>query len=193
MEEVRDKARKIEANPDKERRKLADDPIKVVRGPGDALFITDHHRGADAWLLAGHPEAICQLGSRPPFGTGAQFWADLTRDHLVHLEDADGRPIAPAQLPPDLARMPDDPYRSLAWLVRKKGGLCRSEMPQQEFAEFVWADWFRERPELPSGAVRVSAAGVLQTALGLARGPEAREVSGYVGEKPRGLECPEEP
>src|SRR5450756_955783 len=49
MEEVRDKADKIKAKPGKACQKLASDPIKVVRGPGGALFITDHHHGADAW------------------------------------------------------------------------------------------------------------------------------------------------
>jgi hypothetical protein len=48
MEEVRDKADKIKAKPGKACQKLANDPIKVVRGPGGALFITDHHHGANA-------------------------------------------------------------------------------------------------------------------------------------------------
>ncbi len=192
MEEVRDKVRKIEANRDKEWRDLVDDPIKVIRGPGGALFITDHHHGADAWRLAGRPEAICQLGSRPPFSTDEQFWADLAKDHLVHLEDIGGGPIVPAQLPPDLTHTPDDPYRSLAWLVRKSGGFCRSEMPQKEFAEFLWADWFRKRPELPASAVQASATGVLPTALALARRPDAQAVPGYVGNKPPGFKCPKE-
>ena len=192
MEEVRDKVRKIEAKPNKEWQDLVDDPIKVVRGPGGALFIIDHHHGANAWRLAGRSEVICQLGSRPPFSTEAQFWADLTKDHLVHLENSVGDPVTPAQLPPDLAHTPDDPYRSLAWLVRKESGFCRSKMPQKEFAEFLWADWFRRRPELQDSSVRTSAAGMLPTALKLARGPEAHAVLGYIGDQPPGFKCPKE-
>ena len=74
MEEVHDKARRIVAKPEKEWQDLVDDPIKVVRGPGAALFITDHHHGADAWRLAGHPAALCQIGARSPFSMEAQFW-----------------------------------------------------------------------------------------------------------------------
>jgi hypothetical protein len=91
MEEVRDKADKIKAKPGKECRKLASDPIKVVRGPGGALFITDHHHGADAWLLAERPFALCEIADRAPASTEAEFWSDLTRDHLVRLADANGK------------------------------------------------------------------------------------------------------
>jgi hypothetical protein len=189
MEEVRDKVQRIAAKPNREWRDLAADPIKVVRGPSAALFITDHHHGADAWRLADHPIALCKIDDRPPYATEAEFWSGLARDHLVRLADADGKPLTPAQLPSSLELMPDDPYRSLAWLLRKKNGFCRSEMPQKEFAEFLWADWLRKRPELPVDAVRTSAAGMLPTALGLARSSAAQAMPGYVGAKPAGFKC----
>jgi hypothetical protein len=189
MEEVRDKAQRIAAKPEKEWRDLVKDPIKVIRGPGDALFITDHHHGADAWRLVGHPVALCKIGERPPFATEAEFWSGLVRDRLVRLADADGEPLPPAQLPSSLKLMPDDPYRSLAWLLRKKDGFCRSEMPQKEFAEFLWADWLRTQPELPADVVRASAASMLPTALALARSPAAQAMPGYVGTKPTADKC----
>ncbi len=192
MEEVRDKADKIKAKPGKECRKLASDPIKVVRGPGGALFITDHHHGADAWRLAERPFALCEIADRAPPSSEAQFWSDLTKDHLVRLADADGKSISPEQLPRDLAQLPDDPYRSLAWRLRKNDGFCRSIMPQKEFAEFIWADWLRKRPELPVDAVRASAKRMLPTALALARSPAAKDVPGYVGDKPSGFKCPDD-
>lgn len=190
MEEVRDKADKIRAKPDKACQKLASDPIKVVRGPGDALFITDHHHGADAWRLAERPFALCEIEDRAPISSEAQFWSDLIKDHLVRLADADGRPIGPEQLPSDLAQLPDDPYRSLAWRLRKSDGFCREIMPQKEFAEFIWADWLRTRPELPFEAVRASAKKMLPIALALARSSAAKNVPGYVGDKPSGFKCP---
>jgi hypothetical protein len=88
--------------------------------------------------------------------------------------------------------LPDDPYRSLAWRLRKNDGFCRSIMPQKEFAEFVWADWLRMRPELPVDAVRASAEKMLPTALALARSPAAKDVPGYVGDKPSGFKCPDD-
>ena len=47
-----------------------------------------------------------------------------------------------ADLPRRLQDLPDDPYRTLAWLVRKNEGFCKSS---QEFAEFTWADWMRNQ------------------------------------------------
>jgi hypothetical protein len=108
------------------------------------------------------------------------------------LADADGKSIGPEQLPSGLAQLPDDPYRSLAWRLRKNDGFCRSTMPQKEFAEFVWADWLRMRPELPVDAVRASAKKMLPTALALARSPAAKDVPGYVGDKPSGFKCPDD-
>jgi hypothetical protein len=192
MEEVRDKADKIKAKPGKACQKLASDPIKVVRGPGGALFITDHHHGADAWRLAERPFALCEIADRAPLSSEAQFWSDLKKDHLVRWADADGKSISPEQLPGGLAQLPDDPYRSLAWRLRKNDGFCRSIMPQKEFAEFVWADWLRMRPELPVDAVRASAEKMLPTALALARSPAAKDVPGYVGDKPSGFKCPDD-
>lgn len=191
MEEVRDKAQKIAAKPDKECGKLASDPIKVIRGPGGALFITDHHHGADAWRLADRPIALCEIGDRAPSSSEAEFWSDLTMNHLVRLADAYGKSISPERLPIGLAELPDDPYRSLAWRLRKSDGFCRSTMPQKEFAEFIWADWLRARPELPVDAVRASAKKMLPTALALARSPAAKDVPGYVGDKPLGFKCPD--
>lgn len=193
MEEARDKARKITSKPNKEWQDLVDDPIKVVRGPGGALFITDHHHGADAWRLAGRPIALCQISTRPPFSTEAHFWSDLVADRLVRLADAEGEPLTPAQLPSSLERMPDDPYRTLAWHLRRSGGFCRSHMPQKEFAEFIWADWLRKRPELPKPGVSASASSLLPTAMTLARSGAAQNMPGYVGNKPTGFECPKEP
>ncbi len=51
----------------------------------------------------------------------------------MHLEDAEDRPLTPAQFPPSLERTTDDTYRSLAWRVRKEDGFCRAEMPWRAF------------------------------------------------------------
>ena len=44
MKEVAYKEKSISEHPKRERRKLEQDSIKVVAGPGGKLFITDHHR-----------------------------------------------------------------------------------------------------------------------------------------------------
>jgi hypothetical protein len=192
IEEARDKAKRIATEPKKEWQSLAGDPIKVIRGPGNSLYITDHHHGAYAWQLAGHPIALCKIENIPQFSTEAEFWSGLVQDRLARLADENGKPITPAQLPSRLELLPDDPYRTLAWLLRKRHGFCRSEMPQKEFAEFIWADWLRGRPELSAASVRSSAASVLPTALALARSASAQAMPGYVGTTAKGFKCGKE-
>jgi Putative ParB-like nuclease len=60
----------------------------------------------------------------------------------VRLKNESGVDIEASQLPRTLEAMADDPYRSLAWFVRQKGGFCKSP---KEFAEFDWADRFRSK------------------------------------------------
>lgn len=189
LEQVRYGAARIAERADHAWAALRADPIKVVTGPGGALFILDHHHGAGAWLLAGYTEGVCQVMPRPPFRTEAEFWAGLEADHLVRLADADGKPIGPEQLPRSLGFMPDDPYRTLAGHLRRAGGFCRAAM-QLEFAEFTWADWLRTRPELPVGTVRTASASLVPAAMALVRSPAARGVPGYAGDLPPGARCP---
>ena len=192
LEEVNSKAEKIRSDPDGEFHDLLKDPIKVVHGPDGGLYITDHHHGADAWRLAGHPMALCQFVDAAAYTGEAEFWSDLSARKLVHLEGADGKAITPAQLPGSLAAMPDDPYRSLAWRLRKKGGFCRAKMEHVEFAEFVWADWLRSRLPLPSATPGTSTKALVPEALALARSKDASGTPGYVGDEPPGYQCPDQ-
>ena len=145
MREVQQKADKIKKKPEKEEGKLAADPIKVVRGPDAQLFVTDHHHGARAWLLAGYSSGICSIEPGPSSTDPEKFWPELEALKKVHLENKDGVAIAPDALPKSIEQLPDDPYRTLAWMVRKENGFCRSLMKQKEFAEFIWADWMRNK------------------------------------------------
>src|SRR5262249_1935310 len=149
MKEVAYKEEEISDNPKHQRKKLKKKPIEVVVGPGGQLFITDHHHGAKAWLGAEtkwREKGLCKVVNSKKdlpsdFGTDKdKFWKALKRRKLVWLKNERGVRIKPSQLPKTLEAMPDDPYRSLAWFVRENGGFCKSP---SEFAEFVWADWFR--------------------------------------------------
>jgi hypothetical protein len=88
-----------------------------------------------------------------------------------------------------LEQLPDDPYRTLAWMVRKKDGYCRALMDQREFAEFIWADWMRSRAEFPAAQVAAAPDKLLKTALKLAESPAAEGLPGYVGDKPASFTC----
>jgi hypothetical protein len=151
------------------------------------LFVTDHHHGARAWLLAGYSSGICSIEPDPSSSDPATFWPRIEDLKKVHLKNKDGAVITPDALPTSLEQLPDDPYRTLAWMVRKKGGFCRARMLQKEFAEFIWADWMRGRVELPPAQVAAAPKQFLETALKLAKSPAAASLPGYVGEK----RCPD--
>jgi hypothetical protein len=148
--EVAKKVKDISDDLAKERRDLANDPIKVVQGPGSDLFVVDHHHGALAWLKAGYTAGSCQfLDVKLPSEPDA-FFAAADGQKLARLKDENGATIAPDRLPKTLGAEPDDPYRTLAWLVRKADGFCRALMdPAPPFAEFAWADWLRPRLDAP--------------------------------------------
>jgi hypothetical protein len=187
MVEVQHKADKIKKNLGKEEDKLAADPIKVVRGPGGQLFVTDHHHGARAWLLAGYPSGVCSIERDLSSADPEKFWSQLKDLKKVHLENKDGLAIVPDALPKSLEQLPDDPYRSLAWMVRKDDGFCRERMEQKEFAEFIWADFMRDK--FPAAEVAAAPQKLRKAAVELARSPAAAGLPGYVGEKPASLTC----
>jgi hypothetical protein len=189
MEEVKKKAKDIK-NKEKTRLDLAYDPIKIVRGPNGLLYVTDHHHGARAWLEERQTMGTCQIQSDTISTDPTQFWVDLKDKKLVRLFDQNGNPITEAQLPTTLRALPDDPYRTLAWRVRKSDGFCRALMTEnKEFAEFQWADWFRKRPELPYANVKDWAKNMLPAALRLAKDgtiandPAEKKLPGYRGDK----------
>jgi hypothetical protein len=183
---------RITDDPKHERRKLEDDPIKVVAGVGGQLFIIDHHHTAEAWLGAKTEwgtNALCKIvnsekGLPPEFKTEDEFWAALKAAGLARLKNESGIDIDPAQLPKTLEAMADDPYRSLAGLVRQKGGFCKSS---REFAEFAWADWFRSKSatldiqNLPSDPNDKNA--TMDEAVEMAHSSEAESLPGYSAAK----------
>lgn len=200
MEEVMDKAKDIGSGK-KTRLDLAYDPIKIVRGP-NGLYVTDHHHGARAWLEAGQNMGTCQIQSDPISTDPTQFWVDLNTLKLVRLADKDGKSITATQLPTTLRDLPDDPYRTLAWRVRKGDGFCRALMTgNKEFAEFQWADWLRKRAEFknPPGPNQNWSKNKRAVAVELAKDPTkandpfVKSLPGYRGDKPLAYTCPPDP
>jgi hypothetical protein len=198
MVEVRAKASDIIQNCNAEWKHLSRKPIEVIKGPDSNLYIVDHHHGAAAWLLAGHPQAQCVIVDRKISGSKDEFLAELEKgceadpnsqakpghNCKVHLEDKNGNKLAVGRLPDGLAQMGDDPYRSLAWYVRNAGGFCRSDMNSKDFAEFVWADWLRPRVTLPANWTPENGKTAANEAMELVTSDVAKNVPGWVGKNP---------
>src|SRR5580704_12289009 len=105
-----------------------------------------------------------------------QFWKWMfkSRNGYPFCQFGEG-PRKALYLPRDIRGLADDPYRSIAWFVRKSGAFENSD---RNFAEFQWANFFRSRRLLdrygPQGMPRA-----LIKAAKLAQSPAAKHLPGF--------------
>ena len=83
-------------------------------------------------------------------------------------------------LPKSIKDMKDDPYRSLAGVLRRAGGFAKDTTP---FSDFLWADFLRRR--IKRRAVEKDFDATLDQALKLAKQEEAGYLPGWCGPVPR--------
>ena len=104
-----------------------------------------------------------------------EFYAVTRAMGLFYDRDQYGvGPHDPNHLPEDVRGMADDPFRSVAWQVRKRGGYEKSDEP---FAEFQWAQYFRER--LKTYPTRADFEKAVVEAMRLVHDPAAKGLPGY--------------
>jgi hypothetical protein len=167
---------------DKLRYLLRTTKIPVVVSPWLTLYVVDHHH----FLFACWHSGICEVKvdvvkdySDVPL-TFVEFWERMTVNNLAYLYDQFGDgPRNPIYLPRDVRGMAEDPYRALAWVVRQEGGYDNTEEP---FAEFKWADFFREHDLLvPDGAAHDVFQRAFKIGMHLAKSSSAKGLPGYTG------------
>lgn len=177
MIEVSDKRAKLEALKKHEQKDfLLERPIPAVWGPDGKLYITDHHHLGRAAEEAGIDTGFFSVEedfSKLPI---AQFWPRMSAAKWAHPIDQFGKPCPFERIPDHLAKLIDDPYRSLAGYVRDAGGYEKSPTA---FCEFQWADFFR--PRVTIGPSRDDFNRAVTLALKLASSPEAAGLPGYKG------------
>jgi hypothetical protein len=185
MAEIEHNAKKFKKLGSKKLRRLVRKTrVPVVVSPWRELYITDRHHYVFACSLLGIRKVrIHIIKDRSRSRTSyREFWRQMARQRLAYMHDQFGDgPRSPLYLPNDIRGLADDPYRSLAWLVRKEGGFENSDEP---FAEYKWAGLFRRRRLLESQGRRGLRAALKQS-LDVARSPAARNLPGYIGGKKR--------
>jgi hypothetical protein len=181
-QEVRKKRKRFRtmaATPGKLERYLRRNPVVVVRGPEDALYVIDRHHTALSLFKEGFETAPIRVAHDFSHLSQERFWEKMKAMTLLHLRDQNGTLRALEKLPGNLDGMKDDPYRSLAWFARKAGGFEKVSTP---YAEFEWADYFRARIE--KELVGSDFAEARRKAAQLAKDPAAEKLPGYVGMTP---------
>jgi hypothetical protein len=156
---------------------LAAHPMPAVIGPGQKLYITDHHHLARAAMDGGVKVACFEIeADLSSLGTD-EFWAKMDENSWVHPLDQNGVRHRYVSLPDHLSQLIDDVYRSLAGFVRDSGGF---EKTRTAFAEFIWADFFRRNVSIEDVTADFQKA--VQHAQRLARSPIAKGIPGFKGD-----------
>lgn len=150
--------------------------IPVILGPGQALFVIDHHHLARALNDEGQKEIFVTIVDDLHKLDEGAFWTVLDFHAWTHPYDARGKRRDFADLPKSVKGLKDDPFRSLAGELRRIGGFAKDTTP---FSEFLWADFLRRR--IKGKAVEKDFDGTLEKALELAKSPEADYLPGWCG------------
>lgn len=148
----------------------------AVLGPDEAYYIVDHHHLGIALIEEGQKEVWVTRLDDMSWLDPAVFWHTMEFRSWAYPYDHRGRRRDYADMPRKLTRMQNDPYRSLAGLVREGGGYAKDLAP---FSEFLWADFFRQRV----GARLIADEQPRATRMGikLARSSDARYLPGWIG------------
>ena len=149
----------------------------IVIGPKGVPYLLDHQHLARVLQRSGASKVLyAEVKENWSDLSVQEFWTRMKAHEWVYLHDETGKgPVDPANLPQTIEAMRDDPYRSVAWLVRKDGGYLDTSAP---FADFQWADFFRARIHLGNDTNVLDAAA--QEGMKLARSPEAKALPGYI-------------
>jgi len=150
--------------------------IPVVLGPKSRSYVIDHHHLARALHDEGVPHVLTTLVSDLSRLDQDAFWVVLDNRGWMHPFDDTGKRRGYDAIPKTVAQLIDDPYRSLAGVLRRSGGFAKDTTP---FSEFLWADFLRRRIERKR--IEKNFANTVEEALCLARSREADYLPGWCG------------
>jgi hypothetical protein len=177
LREAQTRAEKIRALPDKHKDKLVrTHVIPVVKGPKDRYYVIDHHHLCRSLLIAGHEQVTVTVVLNLSMLEKDAFWVFMDNRGLTHPFDDAGKRRHYRDIPKTIEDLADDPFRSLAGALRRKGGYAKDTTP---FSEFLWADFLRRRFDRKDAEKDFDA--TLQAAYELAKKPDAGYLPGWCG------------
>ncbi|MGA2399909.1 MAG: ParB-like protein [Steroidobacteraceae bacterium] len=153
---------------------LAAHPMPVVLGPGQRMYITDHHHLARAAYDLKIAQACFEVEDDLSTLSQDIFWIHMNKESWVHPLDQHGVRHRYDSIPRTLDKLVDDVYRSVAGFVRDAGGYDKTHTA---FAEFIWADYFRRNIAVED--VLQDFADAVKQGMALARDPMAKRIPGF--------------
>jgi hypothetical protein len=151
----------------------------AVLGPRGRYHIVDHHHLGLALLQEGVERVSVMMLADLSYLAPAIFGRVMEQRNWAHPFDEAGERRNFDAIPTRIQQLVDDPYRSLAGLLRGAGGYAKDTSP---FAEFLWADYLR--PHITLAQIGKSMDAAVREALGLAKSPLARYLPGWSGVTP---------
>ena len=133
--------------------------VPVIIGLDSFYLIDRHHLVRSLWEAAGdknksemtrkNARAVVKVVENWQFiESPRRFWKAMNKRHWVYPYDSyGGGPLNVGDLESHIKKLINDPYRSLAWYVRKRFGYFK-DPSNPIFAEFKWANFFRTRLQL---------------------------------------------
>jgi hypothetical protein len=158
----------------------------VIIGPGGIFYITDHHHLARALYEVGASKTYCTIVDNLSNAKADDFWKQLKENNEVYLEDQDGNPINPNDLPSSVKDLRNDPFRSLAGSVRESCGFEKGDTSSsgEDYLEFRWADYLRAhwaQTGIATKDIDTNFDSATDAALHLAAEKDAASLPGYTG------------
>ena len=181
LHQVTAKANKLRKMKHKEQKRyLAARPVPVVLDRDRRTYLIDrHHLCAACQRSEIHKVYIIVVADFSDSKSDGEFWTRMRKAHYTLLHGARGENITPENLPLSIHELPDDPYRSLAGLVRRMKAIQKVDIP---FSEFMWADFFRKHLEINVVKDMLRHANVA-SAVDIACSDLARNIPGYIGRR----------
>lgn len=175
--EVETRSAKLKALAEQDGEKLVrKHVIPVVKGPKEKYYVIDHHHLCRAMLLAGSKQVSVTVVLNLVRLEKDAFWVFMDNRGLVHPFDVQGKRCDYKDIPKSIEDLMDDPFRSLAGALRRKGGYAKDTTP---FSEFLWADFLRRRFDRKDLEKNFDAA--IEAAFELAKKRDADHLPGWCG------------
>lgn len=152
----------------------------AIIGPDKNYYITDRHHTSFSIYNSNIPEKYKRLEikvlhdwSKLSFN---EFKKRMIDNKYVWLKDETHRKRDFEGLPKHITHLSDDPYRSLAWKVRKAKGFKKVKV---SYLEFYWGIFFRENGIKLTSSDPDDIKLVLKKAKSLAKSKKASHLPGY--------------
>jgi hypothetical protein len=188
IHQVQMKAKKIQNMKDHVvKQYLHDRPVPVVTDRNGKFYLIDRHHLCSACILIDIKKVkIILVADFSDTKNDEEFWDRMYENKYVLLQDSHGILITYDMLPKTLKELSNDPYRSLAGLVRDAGIIKKVNIP---FSEFTWAAFFRKHfeeevvNEMISDKTEQHSSQLssFKTAIRLAQSDYAKDIPGYIG------------